>query len=356
MSSTIIIGSGSYVPERVIGRKDFMDVEFYTEAGEKIDKANAEIIDKFIEITEIEERRYTQDDEFNSDIALKAAKEAIDDAGIDPETLDYIIFASNFGEVRNNGMADFMPTMAARLKNKLGIKNRRCITYDMIFGCPGWVEGMVLADILVKSGKAETILVVGSETLHRVMDPNDRNRMIFADGAGAVIVKKTDVENIGIIATNTICDNDAEIHYLENGPTINPEAEDQERYYVRMQGRKIYEYALKNVPDAIKDTIDQAGLQIQDIDKILIHQANAKMDYAMISRLHKLYGVRDYDHNISPMTIQKFGNSSVATIPTMYDLIIKGKMEGQKFAPHGNIIFASVGAGMNINCIVYRFP
>jgi 3-oxoacyl-[acyl-carrier-protein] synthase-3 len=123
-----------------------------------------------------------------------------------------------------------------------------------------------------------------------------------------------------------------------------------------MQGRKIYEYALKNVPAAIKETIEDAGLSIEDINKILIHQANAKMDYAMIERLHKLYNVKDYDHSISPMTIQEFGNSSVATIPTMFDLIIKGKMEGQSFKEKGNIVMTSVGAGMNINAIVYRFP
>ena len=94
-----------------------------------------------------------------------------------------------------------------------------------------------------------------------------------------------------------------------------------------MRGRKIYEYALKNVPDAIKDTISQAGLDIDDIDKILIHQANAKMDHAIIHRLFKLYG-KEYREEIAPMTIQEFGNSSVATVPTMYDLIKKTKCKG----------------------------
>jgi 3-oxoacyl-[acyl-carrier-protein] synthase-3 len=248
-----------------------------------------------------------------------------------------------------------MPTMAARVKNKLGIKNRKCVTYDMLFGCPGWVEAMILADNLIKANVAKTILVIGGETLSRVTDPHDRNRMIFADGAGAVVVKATDEENVGIIAHNTICDNGIELDYLANGPSINKES-DQTRLFVRMQGRKIYEYALKNVPNAIKETIEDAGLSIEDINKILIHQANAKMDYAMIERLHKLYDVKDYDHSISPMTIQDFGNSSVATIPTMYDLIIKGKMDGQSFKEKGNIVMTSVGAGMNINAIVYRFP
>ncbi|MCJ8153851.1 ketoacyl-ACP synthase III [Chryseobacterium sp. SSA4.19] len=355
MPNTIIIGSGSYLPSRIIGRDYFLDSEFYSEDGIKINKPAEETIAKFVEITEIENRRFIDKDLSNSQIGYEAAKIAIENAKIDQEELDYIIYASNFGEVTENGYADFMPTMAARVKNKLGIQNRKCITYDMLFGCPGWVEGMILANTLIKAKVAKTILVIGAETLSRVTDPYDRNRMIFADGAGAVVVQATDQENVGIISHNTICDNGVELDYLANGPSINKDS-DQNRLYVRMQGRKIYEYALKNVPAAIKETIDDAGLSIEDIDKILIHQANAKMDYAMIERLHKLYHVKDYDHSVSPMTIQDYGNSSVATIPTMYDLIIKGKMESHTFKEKGNIVMTSVGAGMNINAIVYRFP
>ena len=355
MPNTIIIGSGSYLPTRIIGRDHFMNSEFYTDEGEKLDRPNEEIIQKFVEITEIENRRYIEAGQMNSDIGFEAAKEAIADAGVDPETFDYIIFASNFGEVAENGFTNFMPNMAARVKNKLGIKNRKCITYDMIFGCPGWVESMILANNLIKAGSAKLILVVGAETLSRITDPHDRNKMIFADGAGAVVVKATDEENVGIIANNTICDNGPEIEYLVNSPSLNKKA-DQVPIYITMLGRKIYEYALKNVPVAIKETIDCANLDISDIDKILIHQANAKMDYAMIKGLYKLYGIKEYDHSIAPMTIQEFGNSSVATIPTMFDLIRKGKMKDQSFANNGNVVFASVGAGMNINCVIYKFP
>ncbi|MBC7557368.1 MAG: 3-oxoacyl-ACP synthase III family protein [Chryseobacterium sp.] len=355
MPNTIIIGSGSHIPERIITREHFLNSEFYSDEGELLTKPNAEVIQKFVEITEIENRRYINEGEVNSDIGAKAAEAAISDAKINKEDLDYIIYASNFGDVDENGMSNFMPSLSSRLKNKLAIKNRKCINYDMIFGCPGWVEAMILADTLIKSGKAKLILVVGAETLSRVTDPYDRNKMIFADGAGAVVVKATDEENVGMISDNTVCDNNEELMYLENAPSLNKSAE-QKTLYIRMHGRKIYEYALKNVPDAIKETIDAANLDIDDIDKILIHQANAKMDYAMISRLFKLYDKKEYDHAVSPMTIQDFGNSSVATIPTMFDLIIKGKIENQSFKEGGNIVFASVGAGMNINAIVYRFP
>ncbi|SFH84900.1 3-oxoacyl-ACP synthase III family protein [Halpernia frigidisoli] len=355
MPNTIIIGSGSYLPERIITRDHFMDSEFYSDEGELLTKPNAEVIQKFVDITEIENRRYIKDGEVNSDLGARAAEEAIADANISKEDLDFIIYASNFGDVDENGMSNFMPSISSRVKNKLKIKNRKCINYDMIFGCPGWVEAMILADTIIKSGKGKLILVIGAETLSRVTDPHDRNKMIFADGAGAVVVKATDEENVGMISDKTVCDNAEELMFLENSPSLNKSAE-QKTLYIRMHGRKIYEYALKNVPDAIKETIDAANLDIDDIDKILIHQANAKMDYAMISRLFKLYGKKEYDHVVSPMTIQELGNSSVATIPTMFDLIRKGKMANQSFKEGGNIVFASVGAGMNINAIVYRFP
>ncbi|MBS1571369.1 MAG: 3-oxoacyl-ACP synthase III family protein [Bacteroidetes bacterium] len=355
MPSTIIIGSGCYLPNRVIGRSHFMDTEFYTEDGEKIDKPNEEIIGKFVEITEIENRRYVEDNINNSDIGTEAAKIAIKNAKIELEQIDYILYATNFGEVNLSGHADFMPNIAARVKNKLGITNRKCITYDMVFGCPGWVEAMILADTLIQAGKANTILVIGGDTLSRVTDPFDRNKMIFSDGAGAVVVQKTEQKNVGIIAHNTICDNGPELDYLTNSCSLNKN-NTKDALFIRMQGRKIYEYALKNVPTAIKETIDMAGLSIQDINKVLIHQANAKMDYAMIDRLHRLYNIKDYDHSIAPMTIQEFGNSSVATIPTMYHLILNHQLGEHQFTKNGNIVMASVGAGMNINCIIYKFP
>ena len=355
MPNTIIIGSGSYLPTKIIGKDYFMDSVFYTDEGDKIEKPNEEVIQKFIEITEIESRRYLEDDEFNSDLGHRAAVAAIEDANIDQEELDYIIYASNYGEVNKDGAPNFVPSMSSRLKNKLGIKNRKTVNYDMVFGCPGWVEALILADTLIKAKKAKLILVVGSETLSRVTDPFDRNKMIFADGAGAVVVKATDEENVGIIADSSICDNQDELLYLDYAPSLKKD-EDQRPLYIRMNGRKIYEYALKNVPVAVKETIEKANLDIADINKILIHQANAKMDYAMISRLYKLYGITDYDHDIAPMTIQQFGNSSVATIPTMFDLIQKGKMAPHNFKSKDNVVFASVGAGMNINALVYRFP
>lgn len=353
MPNTVIIGSGSYLPSRVIDGSYFLESTFFDDNKILIDRPNEEIISKFVEITEIKERRYAELDEYNSDLGFRAAKEAIEEAGIDVETLDYIIYANNFGEVDKTGIPDFMPSMSARLKHKLGIKNLNCVNYDMIFGCPGWVEALILADTLIKAGRAIHILVVGGDTPSRVTDPYDRNKMIFADGAGAVVVRAEEREGVGVLASSTLCFNGEELCYLENGASLNPD-DTSDKKYIRMRGRKIYEFALKYVPDAIKSTIDKAGLDISDIDKILLHQANAKMDHAMIARLYRLYGIKNYDISVAPMTVQRFGNSSVATVPTMFNLIRKGEMPEHSFKKGGYIVFASVGAGMNINAVVYR--
>ena len=120
-----------------------------------------------------------------------------------------------------------------------------------------------------------------------------------------------------------------------------------------MLGRKIYEFALINVPKAMKECLDKSGIPIDKLDKVLIHQANEKMDEAIVQRFYKLYDLEMPD-GIMPMSIHELGNSSVATIPTLYDSIVKGEIENQSIKKGDFILFASVGAGMNVNAIVYK--
>ena len=120
-----------------------------------------------------------------------------------------------------------------------------------------------------------------------------------------------------------------------------------------MFGRKIYEFAITNVPAAMKAALEKSGLEIDDVKKILIHQANEKMDEAIIKRFYRLYK-KPVPKGVMPMSIHKLGNSSVATVPTLLDLVLKGKIENQQLNKGDVIMLASVGAGMNINAIVYR--
>jgi len=347
-----ITGVGSYIPNVITTNQDFEKNEFFNQDGSQFEYENTIIIEKFKSITGIAERRYVDDNLSNSDIATFASNKAIEDAKIDQEELDYLIVAHNYGDIKpNSEQSDTVPSIASRVKHLLGIKNPSCVAYDILFGCPGWVEAMIQANAFIKAGIAKKCLVIGSETLSRVVDPHDRDSMIYSDGAGAVIIEETNGEG-GILSHESATFALDEAYFIYFGETFNKDISDKRRY-IKMYGRKIYEFALKHVPNAMKSCLEKANIDISEVKKILIHQANEKMDEAIVKRFYKLYGLTPPEH-IMPMTINKLGNSSVATVPTLYDLISKDKMENHKLEEGDIIIFASVGAGMNINAIAYK--
>ncbi len=347
-----ITGSGSYIPTLRVTNRDFKNHEFLNEDGSILNQPNDIIAQKFAEITGIIERRYVEENQITSQIATIAAQKAIENANVDPETLDYIIFAHNFGDVKKDAIqGDTLPSLASRVKYNLRIKNPKCVAYDMLFGCPGWVESVIQAQAFIKAGMAKKCLVIGAETLSRVIDPHDRDSMIYSDGAGATVIEATDEEG-GILGHASASYTYEEANYLFFGNSYN-KTHDPDVRYIKMYGRKIYEFALSNVPLAMKDCLDEAKVDISQVKKILIHQANEKMDEAIIHRFYKLYKT-NVPEGIMPMSIHKLGNSSVATVPTLYDLITKGEIENQVINKGDIILFASVGAGMNINAIVYQ--
>ncbi len=353
---TKIVGTGSYLPTRTIGNDYFNNYTFYDPCTKMpLDKENDEIIQKFKEITNIRERRWISDDLHNSDMAYLAVKEACVSAKIDPETLDFIIVAHNFGDVNlKTTRIDILPSLANRVKAKMGISNPSCFCHDIISGCPGWTQGMIIADAYIRSGMAHRGVVVGSDVLSRISDPHDRDTMIYADGAGATIVEGVESEEpTGMLAHSSRSDSLTHWNLLTNGNSFNPDFEGNDQF-MKMAGHKLYVYALSNVPGVVKDSLDKAGLHLSDIKKVLLHQANEKMDEAILKNVFKLYNEKQIPEGIMPMTIEKLGNSSTATVPTLLDIILKGGMEGQEINPGDYIILASVGAGMNINSIVYK--
>lgn len=347
-----ITGSGSYIPTEIVSNKDFANHVFLNDDGTLFPHPNDVVAQKFLEITGIEERRYVTDDLVTSDIAAIAAKIAIEDSKVDPETLDYIIFAHNFGDVKKGAIqGDMLPSLASKVKYNLGIKNPKCVCYDMLFGCPGWVEGVIQANAFIKAGMAKKCLVIGAETLSRVVDLHDRDSMIYSDGAGATIIEATDDEG-GILAHESASFTFEEANYLYFGNSFN-KSHDPDVRYIKMYGRKIYEFALSQVPKAMAECLNNSGMDISQVKKILIHQANEKMDEAIVQRFYRLYK-KEVPDGIMPMSIHKLGNSSVATIPTLYDAMVRGEIENQSLHKGDIILFASVGAGMNINAIVYK--
>ena len=357
---TVIIGTGCYIPEKVIKNSDFQNHVFYELNGTRIEKSTKEITQKFEEITGIKERRYVTNGLLTSDISFLAAEQAIESASIDKESLDYIICAHNFGDIRpGNRRIDLVPNLAARIKYKLRIKNPKTVAYDLPFGCPGWLQGLIHADCFIKTGLAKRVMVIGGEILSRVCDPHDRDSMIYSDGAGATILEGMYTGgDAGIISHSTRSDTYKHCHLLTMERTNNPDHQGED-LYLKMHGHSLYKYALKAVPELIKESIDKAGLSIEDIDRVLLHQANEKMDVEILKRLFRLYGIKnlstEFISHILPMSISWLGNSSVATIPTLLDLILKHKMEKYSLSKNDTTIFASVGAGMNANSIVYRF-
>ena len=348
-----IAGIGSCIPEKKVSNTDFSEHIFLNEDGSAFAYPNDVVIRKFKGITGIEHRRYAADHLNSSDLAYEAAQKAIAHANVDPETIDYIIFAHNFGDVKfGTQQSDMLPSLATRVKNKLQIKNPKCVAYDILFGCPGWIEGVLQANAFIKSGMARKCLVIGSETLSRVVDIHDRDSMIYSDGAGAAVIEASDDET-GMLAYESATYAIDEANYLFFGKSYNTKLDPDTRY-IKMYGRKIYEFALNNVPLAMKNCLDASGIGIDDVKKILIHQANEKMDEAIIQRFYKLFD-KTVPKDIMPMSIHELGNSSVATVPTLFDLLIRGQIENQSIQKGDILLFASVGAGMNINAFIYRY-
>ena len=351
---SVIIGTGCHIPSVVVPNDQFVKHEFWGPDQKPIPKTNPEILQQFEAITGIRERRYVPENLVTSDIAFDAASKAIADAAIDPETLDYIIVAHNFGDVHpGSRRSDLVPALAARVKARLKIQNPNTVAYDLIFGCPGWLQGVIQADAMIRAGDIKRAMIIGAETLSRVSDPHDRDSLIYADGAGATIIDGRATDD-GIVAHAVRSDTLEHSAMLSMGKSYNQDVF-IEALFLKMEGRKLYKYALNTVAGAIKEALQRAGIDLRDVKKVLIHQANGKMDEAILRELYKLYGL-EAPEDVMPMTIAWLGNSSVATIPTLLDLIRRGEMNGHHIHPGDAIVFASVGAGMHINAAVYRTP
>ena len=352
---TVITGTGSHIPSVRVPNESFLGHDFRDANQKTLGKSNEEILKQFESITGIRERRYVPDDVDTSDIAFDAAQKALQSSNLDPEQLDGIIVAHNFGDVRAGSQRlDLVPSLAARVKAKLEIRNPYSVAFDLIFGCPGWLQGVIVADSMIRAGDAKRMMIIGADTLSRISDPHDRDSLIYADGAGAVIVEGRDT-NDGLLSRVARSDTLEHSGMLFMGESYNPEAF-LEALFLKMEGRKLYKYALNHVAGAVKEALDRAGVHLRDVKKVLIHQANGKMDEAILGAVYDLYDAGKPSAGVMPMTISWLGNSSVATIPTLLDLILRGEMDGHAIEAGDIIVFASVGAGMHINAVVYRWP
>jgi 3-oxoacyl-[acyl-carrier-protein] synthase-3 len=351
---TKIKGTGSVLPELQVPNSDFNDHAFYDKNGVRNDRPGEEITAKLEAITGIRERRYVPFDQDSRPLMTEAARLAIADSGLGRNELDGIIVTHNAGNILIGEHAfHTVPNMAAYLKNALGITNHECFAYDLLFACPGWLQAVIQAHQAIRCGDAENILVVGIEVASRMLDPHDVDSMILGDGCGAVVVSKGD-EGRGVLSHATFSHANEDIDAIYLGRSNKKDVAGS--CWFKMNGRDVYRYATKWVPQVIKKALDKAGLSVTDIDMFLFHQANEKLIQAVANHLADLYevGAESFAGKL-PMTIQFLGNTSVATIPTMLDLILKTKLEGYGIKEGDTVVMAAVGAGMHCNALVYRF-
>lgn len=356
MLRSVITGMGSYIPPVVKTNSSFTQQVFYSDDHQKFKSSPLELVEKFKAITGIKERRYTSDELTASDMGAIAAEKAIAESGVNPEELDQLIVAHNFGNIKSQSVqSTAVPSLASVIKNRMAIRNPACIAYDILFGCPGWLQGVIQADAFFKAGIARKALIVGTETLSRVIDKYDRDSMLFADGAGAMVLEYKETGDLGAGILGYVSETHSfdEVDYINMGISFCPEA-DPLTLYMKMKGRKVYEFAIIHVPNAMKACLDKSKVDISDVKKAFIHQANEKMDEGIIRRLFKLYGIAQPPEYIMPMSIGWLGNSSVATIPTLYDLVRKELIAHHSLRGGDIVLFASVGAGMNLNAVCYR--
>jgi len=299
MPSARIIGTGSYVPPKVLTNADLEKL---------VDTSDEWILTR----TGIVERRIAPEEEATSDLALPAAQAALEAAGLDPADLDMILVATITPDMP-------FPSTACVLQDRLGA--RRAGALDISAACSGFVYGLAVADGLIRAGTARTVLLLGAETLTKVVNWQDRNTcVLFGDGAGAVVLRADEGER-GILSTHLYADGSRGSLLMLAGcgsrHPVSHAAVDAGLAKMQMNGgNEVFKLAVRAMEDAALTALKQHGLEVSDIDHLITHQANLRI----ISALGQRLGVPDHKVEV---IIQKYGNTSAASIPISLDEAVR---------------------------------
>lgn len=319
MKSSIIIGTGSYLPEKILTNSDL----------EKFVDTNDEWI---ISRTGIKQRHIAADGEATSDMATEAAKGAIKQAGIEPEEVDLVIVATTTPDKT-------FPSTAVCVQAALGIKNGAA--FDVQAVCSGFVYAMSVADNFIKTGQVKTALVIGADKMTSILDWQDRNTcVLFGDGAGAVILQASDEEGRGVLSTNLYSDGTyKDILDTDGGVSSNGNVGK-----LRMQGKEVFKHAVAKMSGCVKSALKERGLSVADIDVFVPHQANIRILDMVAKKL------RLPDGKVLS-TLDKHANTSAASIPLA---IADAEREG-RFKKGDLVVLTALGGGLTWGSCLIRW-
>ncbi len=318
----VVRGVGHYLPERVVPNSEF--------------EATLDTTDEWIRSrTGIERRHFAADGQTTSDLAARAARAALNDAGLNPAEIDAIILATSTADLT-------FPSAATMVQSELGMEHG--FAFDVQAVCAGFIYALVNANALILSGQATRVLVIGAETFSRILDWSDRGTcVLFGDGAGAVVLEASEGQGTGadqgILASDLNSDGRyKDILYVDGGVST------QSTGRLRMQGKEVFRHAVEKLADTAHRALGKAGFSGADVDWIVPHQANLRIIRATAQRM----GV--------PMekvvvTVQDHGNTSAASIPLALSV---GKQSGQ-IKPGDLVLVEAIGGGLAWGAVVLRW-
>ncbi|MGN0481953.1 MAG: beta-ketoacyl-ACP synthase III [Lachnospiraceae bacterium] len=320
--NTKIIGTGSYLPPKVMTNDElatFVDTN-----------------DEWIQSRTGIQKRHIAIEESTADMAISSAERALADAGLTAEALDLIIVATVSSD-------QLLPSTACQVQGAIGAVN--AFAFDLSAACSGFVFALSVADSYIKSGAIKRALVIGVETLSKIVDWSDRSTcVLFGDGGGAAVLAATE-ENTGILACAQHADGSrGDVLACKNRSNNNPYiAGDLTPGYVTMNGQEVFRFAVKKVPLLIKETLEKANLTLDDIDVFLLHQANVRINQAIAKKL----GI---DFAKCPVNLHENGNTSAGSLPLLLDECRKNGTvkEGQ------TVLLAGFGAGLTWGCNIIK--
>lgn len=321
-----ITGVGSFVPEKIMTNSDLEKI---------VDTSNEWIIDR----TGIEERRIAEENIATSDIAAIAAQRAMEDAKVLPEEIDLILVATISPDY-------IFPSTACMVQKHIGATN--AAAFDINAGCTGFIYALTTAKGFVKSGIYKKVLVIGAETLSKIVNWKDRNTcVLFGDGAGACIVEPCE-DGFGMLAEDLGSDGSkGDVLIVPAGGSKKPTSLEtvQERLnFIKMDGREVFKFAVRIMEKASNDVLKKAGLTSKDIDLLVPHQANIRIIDAALKKL-------DLDKEKVFVNLEKYGNTSAASIPVALDEALDQK----RIKKGDNLLLVAFGAGLTWGGVLLKW-